>query len=185
MLVLMLNGRKSLNKFYIKYNDNLVVIPIDSSKAYLNGKSTSMQTKAKIINNKTMIPLRFVTTALGFNIEWNKTTRVANIVTKAEITTTAATTITTTTTTTEATTETTTKAVETTTQPTTTAVTTTTTSTQNNNSNINVNYEDNFGFDNNNGRFYIKDLENKINIDDFVHYDDYYNLSYALVLNGN
>lgn len=179
--------KKELEQVYIKYNDNLVVIPIDSSKAYLNGKSTSMQTKAKIINNKTMIPLRFVTTALGFNIEWNKTTRIANIVTKAEITTTTATTttITTTTTTTEATTETTTKAVETTTQQTTTAVTTTTTSTQNNNSNINVNYEDNFGFDNTNGRFYIKDLENKINIDDFVHYDDYYNLSYALVLNGN
>lgn len=84
--------KKELEQVYIKYNDNLVVIPIDSSKAYLNGKSTSMQTKAKIINNKTMIPLRFVTTALGFNIEWNKTTRVANIVTKAEITTTATTT---------------------------------------------------------------------------------------------
>ena len=74
--------KKDLEQVYVKYDDTLVVIPVNSSKAYVNGVSETLQTEAKIINNKTMIPLRFVTTALGFDIEWDKTTRIANIVTK-------------------------------------------------------------------------------------------------------
>lgn len=172
--------KKELEQVYIKYNDTLAVIPVDSSKAYINGTPATMQTKAKIINNKTMIPLRFVTTALGFQIEWDKSTRIANIVTKSQttattqITTTTAAKITTTTTTTEAAT------VEPKTEVTTKFVTAETI-TQNQ---YDVN-NDFYGFDNSTGRFYIKDVNNTININNFVHYDDYYNLNYSLVLNGN
>ncbi|WP_418630272.1 stalk domain-containing protein, partial [Ruminococcus sp.] len=34
---------------------------------------------AKIINNKTMIPLRFVATSLGMQVSWDTKTRVADI----------------------------------------------------------------------------------------------------------
>ncbi|MDO4301567.1 MAG: N-acetylmuramoyl-L-alanine amidase [Clostridia bacterium] len=172
--------KKELEQVYIRYNDTLVVIPVDSSKAYINGTPATMQTKAKIINNKTMIPLRFVTTALGFQIEWDKSTRIANIVTRSQttattqITTTAAAKITTTTTTTEATT------VEPKTEVTT-KFAAAATITQNQ---YDVN-NDFYGFDNSTGRFYIKDVNNIININNFIHYDDYYNLNYSLVLNGN
>ncbi len=167
--------KKDLEQVYVKYSNTIVVIPIDSTKAYINGESATMQTKAKIINNKTMIPLRFVTTALGFEIEWDKTTRVANIVTKKENTTT---TTTTEATTSEPKTETTTKAVVKETTTTTTTVTITVPSDYDTNN-------DYYGYDNENGRFYIKDVNNTININNFVHYDDYYNLNYSLVLNGN
>ena len=63
----------------MKYNDKLVVIPIGSTKAYVNGQATTMQTAAKIINNKTMIPLRFVATSLGMQVSWDTKTRVADI----------------------------------------------------------------------------------------------------------
>lgn len=165
--------KKELEQVYVTYNDILVVIPIDSLKAYINGTSTTMQTKAKIINNKTMIPLRFVTTALGFDIEWNKTTRVANIITIKQTTTS-----TTTTTSTEVTTS------ESKTEVTTIAVTNTTTA-------IIIDsgeYDDNndyYGYDNENARFYIKDKDNNIDINNFIHFDDYCNLTYSLILNGN
>lgn len=71
--------KKELEQVYVKYNDKLVVIPIGSTKAYVNGTATNMQTAAKIINNKTMIPLRFVATSLGMKVNWNKTTRIADI----------------------------------------------------------------------------------------------------------
>lgn len=175
--------KKDLEQVYVKYNDKLVVIPVDSTKAYVNGTATTMQTKAKIINNKTMIPLRFVTTALGFDIEWDKTTRIANIVTIPQTTATTTTVTTTTTTTTEATTETTTELK--TTESTTSAATTTTVASSNNSNNNNATPTDSFGFDNASGRFYIRDYYNSINVNDFVHYDDYYNLTYSVVLNGN
>ena len=63
----------------MKYNDKLVVIPIGSTKAYVNGQATTMQTAAKIINNKTIIPLRFVATSLGMQVSWDKKTRIADI----------------------------------------------------------------------------------------------------------
>lgn len=172
--------KKELEQVYVKYDDTLVVIPIDSSKAYVNGIAKTMQTEAKIINNKTMIPLRFVTTALGFEIEWDKTTRIANIVTKEETTTTTVTTTTTTTTTTEATTQPTTAEIKT--ETTTKAAVVTTTASNNS---YNTSYNNNYGFDSNAGYFYIKDSTNAINVNDFIHYDDYYNLTYSLVLNGN
>ena len=71
--------KKDLEQVYVKYNDKLVVIPIGSTKAYVNGTATTMQTAAKIINNKTMIPLRFVATSLGMNVKWDKQSRVADI----------------------------------------------------------------------------------------------------------
>lgn len=114
---------KDVEQVYVSYGSKLVVIPINSNKGYINGIEAMMQTNAKIINNKTMIPLRFVSTAVGFDIEWDKNTRIANIITNDAETTTQATTTTettietTTTTTTVTTTETTTQATtETTTQ---------------------------------------------------------------------
>ena len=71
--------KKDLEQVYVKYNDKLVVIPIGSTKAYVNGQATTMQTAAKIINNKTMIPLRFVSTSLGMQVSWDKKTRIADI----------------------------------------------------------------------------------------------------------
>ena len=71
--------KKGLEQVYVKYNDKLVVIPIGSTKAYVNGQATTMQTAAKIINNKTMIPLRFVATSLGMQVSWDTKTRVADI----------------------------------------------------------------------------------------------------------
>lgn len=174
--------KKDLEQVYVKYNNTLVVIPVDSSKAYVNGTATTMQTKAKIINNKTMIPLRFVTTALGFQIEWDKTTRVANIVTKQQTTTTTTKATTTTTTTTEATTQPTTTEIKT---ETVTVPATTTTVSNNSDNSYNTSYNDNFGYDNDEGYLYIKDYNNIINVNNFIHYDDYYNLTYSLVLNGN
>ena len=69
-----------LNNFtLVPARDKLVVIPIGSTKAYVNGQATTMQTAAKIINNKTMIPLRFVATSLGMQVSWDTKTRVADI----------------------------------------------------------------------------------------------------------
>ncbi len=171
--------QKEVEQVYVTYGSNKVMIPIGSVKAYVNGDAHTMQTEAKIINNKTMIPLRFVSTALGFDIDWNKDTRIANIITgKASPQTT---TVATTTTTTKATTTT-----EATTERTTAAVTEkkTETTTQKAASNISDGpsaavVNGNFGYDYENDRLFIKNTSGAINTSGIVHYDDYYDLNYT------
>lgn len=75
-----------IGQVYIKYNNNLVIIELDSQNAYVNGKKVKMDTEAKIINNKTMIPFRFVSEAFGFDVSWDNSTRTINIVTEKGLT---------------------------------------------------------------------------------------------------
>lgn len=96
---------------YVKYNGNVVMLQIDSKKAYVNGKELNMSIAPKIINDKTMIPLRFASESIGMDVGWDSKARVASVskpvattTTKATTTTTTATTVTTTETTTETTT---------------------------------------------------------------------------------
>ena len=91
-----------LYQVYIKYDEQVVMLEIDSKKAYVNGKTLDMTIAPKIINNKTMIPLRFASESIGMEVGWDPDTRVASVSKPTPATTTAATT--------EATTEATTKA---------------------------------------------------------------------------
>lgn len=63
----------------IIYNDMNVLIKINDKNAFVNNKLFKMPIDAKIINGKTMIPVRFVSEAIGFLVEWNNITRVINI----------------------------------------------------------------------------------------------------------
>lgn len=98
----------------VKNGSNTVLIYIDKTTATKNGKEFKMDVPAKIVNSRTMIPLRAVSEAMGCQVSWNDKTRIAAITYTA---TTATTTTTKTTTTTVATTKVTTteKPVETTT----------------------------------------------------------------------
>ena len=72
--------KSDIEQAVIKSGDNIIIIPINSKKAYVNGKTSEMDTEAEIINNKTMIPLRFVSVAMGYEVSWDNETRTANIV---------------------------------------------------------------------------------------------------------
>ncbi len=52
-----------------------VRIPIGSTNPTVNGKPTTIQVPAQLINNRTYIPLRFVGEALGDDVKWDGGTR--------------------------------------------------------------------------------------------------------------
>ncbi len=64
---------------YVGMGDNLVIIKANSTLAEVNGKQLEMQIPAKIINDKTMIPLSFVSQSLGFSVKWEDTTRTVAV----------------------------------------------------------------------------------------------------------
>ncbi len=63
----------------ILYNNIFVVMHIDKTVAVVAGKTLNMSVAPKIINNKTMIPLRFVSEAVGLEVGWDKANRTATV----------------------------------------------------------------------------------------------------------
>jgi N-acetylmuramoyl-L-alanine amidase len=56
-----------------------VVLSIGSTSPTVNGKAWTLDVPAKIVNDRTLAPLRFVGEAFGGTVEWNEQTRVINI----------------------------------------------------------------------------------------------------------
>jgi len=61
--------------------DNNVQISIGSSRAIVNGRSVPLDVPAMIIHGSTMVPLRFVSEALGADVKWSSATQMVSITT--------------------------------------------------------------------------------------------------------
>lgn len=59
--------------------DTDVHLSIGDREAYVNGQTVKLDTPAMIINGTTMIPLRFVSEALGANVQWTEATQNVSI----------------------------------------------------------------------------------------------------------
>lgn len=63
----------------IVYENNNVLLTINDKIAVVNDNQLNMNVPAKIINDKTMIPLRFAAESVGLDVGWDSKTRVASI----------------------------------------------------------------------------------------------------------
>lgn len=63
----------------IRKNGTGINIYIGSTAADVNDVLYELERPAEVVNNTTLVPLRFVVDALGFDIEWNGTTRTAEL----------------------------------------------------------------------------------------------------------
>ena len=52
---------------------------IDNTTAIVNNVEKSMDVPARLINEKTMIPLRFLSEELGYQVEWDESTKTVTI----------------------------------------------------------------------------------------------------------
>lgn len=67
--------KKETEEIYIAYEDSIVVLKINSTNANLNGINNTLSVPARIINNKTMIPVRFVSEAFNKKVDWSNDER--------------------------------------------------------------------------------------------------------------
>lgn len=56
-----------------------VVLKINSKQAFINNQTKTLDVPAKLINGKTMVPVRFVSEALGAKVDWDAKKREATI----------------------------------------------------------------------------------------------------------
>lgn len=59
-------------KAVLTKNDITIIIQIGSREIQKNGQKISMDTTAKVINDRTYIPLRYIAEALGYEVLWTK-----------------------------------------------------------------------------------------------------------------
>ena len=61
-----------------------VMLTIDKLDATVNGSGVALDVPAKIINGRTMVPVRFVSDCFGVNVEWNAGERCVYLVSAGE-----------------------------------------------------------------------------------------------------
>ncbi len=66
------NWNNDTKEVILTHNENEIVLTINSTQALLNDKVQTLDTAPIIINNRTMLPIRFIAESFGFNIEWNE-----------------------------------------------------------------------------------------------------------------
>ncbi|ONI37691.1 hypothetical protein AN639_00740 [Candidatus Epulonipiscium fishelsonii] len=69
------------NQTTITYNDTSIVLQENNPQAQINGELFQLPISTKIINNKAMVPLRFISEHMGFLVDWNSDLRHINITT--------------------------------------------------------------------------------------------------------
>ena len=62
---------QNTKKIYADMENINIVFQIDNDTALVNNKEVSMEVGPKIINNATMIPVRFAAEILGYDVQWN------------------------------------------------------------------------------------------------------------------
>ncbi|MBP2001513.1 hypothetical protein J2Z69_002558 [Paenibacillus shirakamiensis] len=66
-------------------DDTTIQLKIGSKTATINNKSVALDVPAQTVKGRTLVPVRFVSTALGANVEWKPTTRSVYITNPVEL----------------------------------------------------------------------------------------------------
>ena len=69
----------SLRQVVISTISSVIIFNIGSKIAYVNGVAFSIDVPPVIVNGRTLIPVRFISERLGYDVVWNGTDRTVNI----------------------------------------------------------------------------------------------------------
>ena len=62
-----------------KLNDTIVTVTLNSSTAQINGESFNLDAAPALINDRILVPVRFIAEGLGATVTWRDTTKTAEI----------------------------------------------------------------------------------------------------------
>ncbi|MDY4977136.1 MAG: flavodoxin [Clostridia bacterium] len=70
---------EAANTAVLELGDNTVTLVIGSTAAYFNERQGTLDTAPKIINNRTMLPIRYIAKSFRFKVDWNGNTQEITI----------------------------------------------------------------------------------------------------------
>ena len=59
--------------------DTTVVVQLNNTTAYVNGEARTLDVPAQLINNRTMVPARFISESMGCDVTWYQATQTAAV----------------------------------------------------------------------------------------------------------
>lgn len=68
----------------LTYGQDEIRLTIDSTTAYLNNAAQMLDTAPTIINDRTMLPIRFIAESFDFDVDWNGETQTVTITKEVE-----------------------------------------------------------------------------------------------------
>ncbi len=68
-----------LRQVIVKSEDKIMIFNIDSKIMYLNGNSYTLDAAPVIINDRTLVPIRFVSENLGYDVDWDGDSRTVYV----------------------------------------------------------------------------------------------------------
>ncbi len=72
----------------LEYSGDIITLTIGSTVAYLNETANTLDVVPRIINDRTMLPIRFIAESFKFNVDWDEETQTITITKSAASTTT-------------------------------------------------------------------------------------------------
>ena len=56
-----------------------IVLRVDSADAFVNGQAKILDVPATVVENRTLVPVRFISESLGAKVEWLESSKTVNI----------------------------------------------------------------------------------------------------------
>lgn len=78
------NWDSSAQKVTVSYGETEVILNVNSTSVLVNNKTCQLDVPAKLINNKIMIPIRFISENLGFDVKWEGSSHAVKIYTNSK-----------------------------------------------------------------------------------------------------
>ena len=66
-------------KVFVNHGETLMILELDNQDVWIDGEITQLDVPPKIINDKLMLPLRFIGETLGYQVDWEQETNNINI----------------------------------------------------------------------------------------------------------
>jgi N-acetylmuramoyl-L-alanine amidase len=63
----------------VEIENNKILLTLDKAVAIVNDKSVDLDVPAKLINSKTMVPVRFISENCGLSVEWDDATKTVSV----------------------------------------------------------------------------------------------------------
>lgn len=72
-------------KVTILKDTNIVTVTVGSKVAFQNGKPIELNVEPRLVSDRVMVPLRFVSEAIGAGVDWDQATRTVSITTAGNV----------------------------------------------------------------------------------------------------
>lgn len=73
------NWDTTINSAIVEHGNTKIVIPANSKTAYINGNKVILDVPARLVNDRIMVPLRFISESINKTVIWDNTNNTAMI----------------------------------------------------------------------------------------------------------